>query len=118
MQLQIWPGIRIVARFAAAVAGLTLALASQGRAETLKLLSSWAENDRPSYVNALIFQKHVKDVSEGKLTITINGPEAVPPFEQLPGSPLPRIPSSSISTNAVRSGSGASLTSTIRRRTA
>ena len=83
MQLQIWPGIRIVTRFAAAVAGLTLALVPQGRAETLKLLSSWAENDRPSYVNALIFQKHVKDVSEGKLTITINGPEAVPPFEQL-----------------------------------
>jgi TRAP-type transport system periplasmic protein len=83
MQRQVKRWVRIVTRFATAVAGLTVALVPQARAETLKLLSSWAENDRPSYVNALIFQKHVKDVSEGKLTITINGPEVVPPFEQL-----------------------------------
>jgi TRAP-type mannitol/chloroaromatic compound transport system substrate-binding protein len=86
MQRQVKRWVRIVTRFATAVAGLTVALVPQARAETLKLLSSWAENDRPSYVNALIFQKHVKDVSEGKLTITINGPEVVPPFEQLRGN--------------------------------
>jgi TRAP-type C4-dicarboxylate transport system substrate-binding protein len=65
-----------------AVTGFTMA-ASQAQAQTLKLLSSWAENDRPSYINGLIFQKHVKEVSDSKLTISINGPEAVPPFEQL-----------------------------------
>jgi TRAP-type transport system periplasmic protein len=83
MQLKIDRWGRLLTRMAAALGGLTLVLVPQARAETLKLLSSWAENDRPSYVNALIFQKHVKDVSEGKLTIAINGPEAVPPFEQL-----------------------------------
>lgn len=62
---------------------LALAVAPQSQAQTLKLLSSWAPNDRPSYVNALIFQRHVKEVSGGKLDVTINGPEAVPPFEQL-----------------------------------
>ena len=71
------------ARLAAAIGALVLLTATPARADTLRLLSSWSENDRPSYVNALIFQKHVKEVSGGKLTIAINGPEAVPPFEQL-----------------------------------
>jgi TRAP-type C4-dicarboxylate transport system substrate-binding protein len=72
-----------VALFVAAIGGLAMAPASQSEAQTLRLLASWAENDRPSYVNGVIFQKHVKEVSDGKLTIAINGPEAVPPFEQL-----------------------------------
>ena len=67
----------------AAVAGGLAMPASLGQAQTLRLLSSWAENDRPSYINGVIFQRHVKEVSDGKLTISINGPEAVPPFEQL-----------------------------------
>ena len=75
--------VKNAARFAAAIGGLVLLAPTQSRAETLRLLSSWAENDRPSYVNGLIFQKHVKEVSDGKLTIAINGPESVPPFEQL-----------------------------------
>ena len=74
--------LKNVALLAAAIGGLAIA-GSQSQAQTLRLLSSWAENDRPSYVNGLIFQKHAKEVSDGKLTITINGPEAVPPFEQL-----------------------------------
>jgi TRAP-type C4-dicarboxylate transport system substrate-binding protein len=67
----------------AAVAGGLAMPASHAQAQTLRLLSSWAENDRPSYINGVIFQRHVREVSEGKLTISINGPEAVPPFEQL-----------------------------------
>ena len=67
----------------AAVAGGLAMPASHAQAQTLRLLSSWAENDRPSYINGVIFQRHVKEVSDGKLTISINGPEAVPPFEQL-----------------------------------
>jgi TRAP-type C4-dicarboxylate transport system substrate-binding protein len=72
-----------VVRLAAAIGSLVLLGAPAGQAQTLRLLSSWGENDRPSYVNALIFQKHVKEVSDGKLTIRISGPESVPPFEQL-----------------------------------
>ena len=75
--------IRNAARLAAAIGGLVLLAVPQAQAQTLRLLSSWAENDRPSYVNGLIFQKHVKEVSGGKLTIAISGPEAVPPFEQI-----------------------------------
>ena len=67
----------------AAVAGGLAMPASHVQAQTLRLLSIWAENDRPSYINGVIFQRHVKEVSDGKLTISINGPEAVPPFEQL-----------------------------------
>lgn len=74
--------VKTIMVLAAAIGGLAMG-ASQVQAQTLRLLSSWAENDRPSYINGLIFQKHVKEVSDGKLTISINGPEAVPPFEQL-----------------------------------
>jgi TRAP-type C4-dicarboxylate transport system substrate-binding protein len=82
MQVQLGRWLRLPL-YAAAIASLATAAAPQAKAETLRLLSSWAENDRPSYVNALLFQKHIKDVSDGKLTVSINGPEAVPPFEQL-----------------------------------
>lgn len=81
MQFEVQRSLSVVACLAAGLGGL--AVASQAQAETLRLLASWAENDRPSYVNALIFQKHVKEVSQGKLTIAISGPESVPPFEQL-----------------------------------
>jgi TRAP-type C4-dicarboxylate transport system substrate-binding protein len=74
--------VKNAALLVAAIGGLAMA-PSHAQAQTLRLLSSWAENDRPSYINAQIFQKHVKEVSDGKLTVTINGPEAVPPFEQL-----------------------------------
>lgn len=69
--------------------GVALALAcafswgAQAQTQTLRLLSSWAPNDRPSYINATIFQEQVKIVSNGALAISINGPESVPPFEQL-----------------------------------
>jgi TRAP-type C4-dicarboxylate transport system substrate-binding protein len=82
MQVQLGRWLRLPL-YAAAIAGLATAAMPQAEAEALRLLSSWAENDRPSYVNALLFQKHVKEVSDGKLTVSINGPEAVPPFEQL-----------------------------------
>jgi TRAP-type transport system periplasmic protein len=82
MQRERWQLAKNIALWAATIGGLAIA-GSQSQAQTLRLLSSWAENDRPSYINGLIFQKHVKEVSDGKLTITINGPEAVPPFEQL-----------------------------------
>jgi TRAP-type transport system periplasmic protein len=83
MRCQVQQWRRASVCLAAAVGGAMLAMAPGAQAETLKLLSSWGENDRPSYVNGVIFQKHVKEVSDGKLTIAITGPESVPPFEQL-----------------------------------
>jgi TRAP-type C4-dicarboxylate transport system substrate-binding protein len=53
------------------------------RAETIKLLSSWGENDKPSYANALLFKKNVEAVSGGQIKVEISGPEVVPPFQQL-----------------------------------
>jgi TRAP-type transport system periplasmic protein len=82
MQQQRRQWVKTLALLAGVTGGLAMAL-SQAQAQTLKLLSSWAENDRPSYINGVIFQKHVKEVSDSKLTISINGPESVPPFEQL-----------------------------------
>jgi TRAP-type mannitol/chloroaromatic compound transport system substrate-binding protein len=71
MQRERWQLAKNIALWAATIGGLAIA-GSQSQAQTLRLLSSWAENDRPSYINGLIFQKHVKEVSDGKLTITIN----------------------------------------------
>jgi len=62
---------------------LTFAAVKAGHAETLKLLTSWGENDKPSYVNALQFKKNVEEISGGKVKVEISGPEVVPPFQQL-----------------------------------
>jgi TRAP-type C4-dicarboxylate transport system substrate-binding protein len=68
-----------------AVCGLGLAVSAGGlaQAETIKLLSSWGENDKPSYANALLFKKNVEAVSGGKIKVEVSGPEVVPPFQQL-----------------------------------
>jgi TRAP-type C4-dicarboxylate transport system substrate-binding protein len=63
--------------------GLTFAAVEAGHAETLKLLTSWGENDKPSYVNAVQFKKNVEENSGGKIKVEISGPEVVPPFQQL-----------------------------------
>jgi TRAP-type C4-dicarboxylate transport system substrate-binding protein len=68
-----------------AVCGLSLAVSAiaAAQAETIKLLSSWGENDKPSYANTLLFKKNVEAISGGKITVEISGPEVVPPFQQL-----------------------------------
>ena len=52
-------------------------------AETIKLLSSWSESDRPTYINALLFKQNVEAIGGGKIKVEISGPEVVPPFQQL-----------------------------------
>jgi TRAP-type C4-dicarboxylate transport system substrate-binding protein len=68
-----------------AVCGLVLAIPAitSASAETIKLLSSWSENDRPTYINALLFKQNVEAIGGGKIKVEISGPEVVPPFQQL-----------------------------------
>ena len=68
-----------------AVCGLALAISASVtvRAETLKLLGSWSENDKPAYANGLLFKNNVEAISGGKTKVEISGPEVVPPFQQL-----------------------------------
>jgi TRAP-type C4-dicarboxylate transport system substrate-binding protein len=86
MRYQIRCQLRDARRTAlSAMSGLALAFSAAGtaQAETIKLLSSWAENDKPAYANALLFKKNVEAVSGGKIKVEISGPEVVPPFQQL-----------------------------------
>ena len=86
MRHQIRLQVRHAKRVAfSAICGLALAVSANGvvQAETIKLLSSWAENDKPSYANALLFKKNVEAISGGKIKVEISGPEVVPPFQQL-----------------------------------
>lgn len=66
----------------AAALGAALAVAP-AHAERLTLLSSWdtTYNAVPVFVDAFI--ERVSDLSDGDITITMVGPETVPPFEQL-----------------------------------
>jgi len=68
---------------ACVAAGMTLAVATPGQAQELKLLGGWAENNVNAYWPGAQFKKNLDAASGGKLTIRISGPEAVPPFEQL-----------------------------------
>ena len=75
--------VRILA--ATAACGLLIAISTVGtaRAETIKLLTSWGANDKPSYANVLLFKKNVEEISGGNIKIEVSGPEVVPPFQQL-----------------------------------
>ena len=103
---------------------------SHSQAQTLRLLSSWAENDRPSYINTVIFQKHVKEVSDCKL---VDPAAAVPEAAVSAGvfdifythgayhvgsRGLLAADAIDISTSAATPESGASSTSTTKRRMA
>ena len=77
---------RAVRRLATVAAGgliLVMSGAGAARAETVKLLTSWGANDKPSYANALLFKKNVEEISGGNIKVEISGPEVVPPFQQL-----------------------------------
>jgi TRAP-type C4-dicarboxylate transport system substrate-binding protein len=67
------------------LSGVSLAISAAGasHADTVKLLASWGENDKPSYINAAQFKKNVEEISSGKTVVEISGPEVVPPFQQL-----------------------------------
>lgn len=79
-------GVRTVRLLAAVAAyGLVIGIFGVGpaQAETIKMLSSWSASDKPTYAQALMFKKNVEETSGGAIQIEINGPEVVPPFQQL-----------------------------------
>tara|TARA_R110002072_G_scaffold13606_24_gene57304 strand:+ start:1022 stop:2014 length:993 start_codon:yes stop_codon:yes gene_type:complete len=75
----------IMNRFLAA--GSTLALlaitAAPVSAADLKLLTSWNTDNWPTYAALDMFEKKVKAIGGGKVTLSISGKEVVPAFEQL-----------------------------------
>ena len=64
-------------------AGLSLAVAAPAQAQSYKLLGGWAENNVNAYWPGAQFAKNLAAMTGGKATVTICGPEAVPPFEQM-----------------------------------
>lgn len=69
---------------AVALAGLGMAFVAQAaHAQSFKMLGSWAENNVNAYWPGLQYKKNLEAMSGGKISVTISGPEAVTPFEQL-----------------------------------
>ena len=60
-----------------------LSLAAPASATDLKLLTSWNTDNWPTYAALDMFEKKVKTIGQGKVTLSISGKEVVPPFEQL-----------------------------------
>src|SRR5262245_10991522 len=60
-----------------------LTLASPATAAELRMLTSWDRNNPAVPLLAEGFAKNVEKASNGRLTFVLNGPETVPPFEQL-----------------------------------
>lgn len=60
-----------------------LAFASGASATEIKLLTSWNEDNWPTYAVLDQFVKNVDAIGGGKVKINISGKEVVPPFEQL-----------------------------------
>ncbi|MEX2127627.1 MAG: TRAP transporter substrate-binding protein DctP [Xanthobacteraceae bacterium] len=75
----------MVRRLMLACAGAAIALASTGplQAQSFKMLGGWSESNVMAYMPGLQFKKNAEAKSGGKVTITISGPEAVKPFEQM-----------------------------------
>jgi TRAP-type C4-dicarboxylate transport system substrate-binding protein len=68
-----------------AAAGMLAAMvaAAPAQAQSYKLLGGWSESNTTAYMPGLQFKKNLESASGGKITVTISGPEAVPPFEQM-----------------------------------
>ena len=69
--------------FCATAAAGCLAFASGASGADLKLLTSWNEDNWPTYAVLDQFVKNVAAIGGGKVKINISGKEVVPPFEQL-----------------------------------
>ena len=75
--------VRMLAATAACGLAIAISTAEAARAETIKLLTSWGANDKPSYANVLLFKKNVEEISGGNIKVEVSGPEVIPPFQQL-----------------------------------
>ena len=69
----------------APLAGAALAVAMAGAVEaaSLKLLTSWNKNNWPTYAVLQQYLDNVKEIGGDTVKIGVQGPEVVPPFEQL-----------------------------------
>ena len=69
----------------APLAGAALAVAMVGAVEaaSLKLLTSWNKNNWPTYAVLQQYLDNVKEIGGDTVKISVQGPEVVPPFEQL-----------------------------------
>ena len=65
------------------MAAASLSIVSDGRAADIRLLSSWDKTNPAVGTLAEAFAKDVETATKGDLKFIINGPETVPPFEQL-----------------------------------
>ena len=65
------------------MAAASLSIVSDGRAADIRLLSSWDKTNPAVGTLAEAFAKNVETATKGDLKFIINGPETVPPFEQL-----------------------------------
>ena len=67
------------------LAGAALAVATVGAVEaaSLKLLTSWNKNNWPTYAVLQQYLDNVKAIGGDTVKIGVQGPEVVPPFEQL-----------------------------------
>jgi TRAP-type transport system periplasmic protein len=65
------------------MAAVSLSIVSDGRAADIRLLSSWDKTNPAVGTLAEAFAKNVETATKGGLKFIINGPETVPPFEQL-----------------------------------
>jgi TRAP-type mannitol/chloroaromatic compound transport system substrate-binding protein len=72
---------RISAAIVATLAS-AIACAAAGAAD-LRLLTSWDKSNWPAYAPAEHYVKLVQTNGGGKVKITLNGPETVPPFQQI-----------------------------------
>ena len=62
---------------------LSIAIAAPVQAQNMRMLGGWSESNTTAYMPGLQFKQNLEKASAGKMLITISGPEAVPPFEQL-----------------------------------
>jgi TRAP-type mannitol/chloroaromatic compound transport system substrate-binding protein len=64
-------------------AAMVLALSPSAQAQSFKMLGGWAENNVNAYWPGAQYKKNLEAATANKMNVTISGPEAVPPFEQL-----------------------------------
>lgn len=68
---------------ASACAGLVFAAAAPAQSQDFKMLGGWSESNVMAYMPGKQFKENADKASKGKIKITISGPEAVKPFEQM-----------------------------------
>jgi TRAP-type transport system periplasmic protein len=77
-------GERMARRFLPAAVCCAFALAAApAEAQSYKMLGGWSESNVMAYMPGKVFKEIAEKASGGKIKITISGPEAVKPFEQM-----------------------------------